>query len=273
MSVLVDTDVPVGCGPVVVGGADLLGRPRAARPVAPSSAATDLVELARRSENDFVGAPTGILDQSASLLCTAGARAVPRHPRAAHRAGAAGPRRGGAGAARRRHRHLAHARRRRLRRPAPRVRGGRRAARRAGAARRRRRRGPGARWTTTRCCAGRGTSSPRTPGCSRWWPILRGSRRPARDRAGADRRARLAARRLPDLHRRARRLRRRGGRRPARTAPAWSAAGFGGSAVVLVDRGPGRAVAAAVRERFAREGYAAPRTFDVVPSAGARRLA
>jgi hypothetical protein len=28
-----------------------------------------------------------------------------------------------------------------------------------------------------------------------------------------------------------------------------------------------------VRERFAREGYPAPRTFDVVPSAGARRLA
>jgi galactokinase len=30
------------------------------------------VELARRAENDFVGAPTGILDQSASVLCTAG---------------------------------------------------------------------------------------------------------------------------------------------------------------------------------------------------------
>ena len=32
----------------------------------------DLVELARRAENDFVGAPTGILDQSASVLCTRG---------------------------------------------------------------------------------------------------------------------------------------------------------------------------------------------------------
>ena len=30
------------------------------------------MELARRAENDFVGAPTGILDQSASVLCTAG---------------------------------------------------------------------------------------------------------------------------------------------------------------------------------------------------------
>jgi galactokinase len=48
--------------------------------------------------------------------------------------------------------------------------------------------------------------------------------------------------------------------------------GFGGSAVVLVDRDRAGAVAAAIHERFAREGFAAPRTFDVVPSAGARRL-
>jgi galactokinase len=32
----------------------------------------DLVTLARRAENDFVGVPTGIMDQSASLLCQAG---------------------------------------------------------------------------------------------------------------------------------------------------------------------------------------------------------
>jgi galactokinase len=32
----------------------------------------DLVDVARRAENDYVGAPTGILDQSASLLCRAG---------------------------------------------------------------------------------------------------------------------------------------------------------------------------------------------------------
>jgi galactokinase len=48
--------------------------------------------------------------------------------------------------------------------------------------------------------------------------------------------------------------------------------GFGGSAVVLVDRDRAGAVAQAVQKRFAKEGYAAPRTFDVVPSAGARRL-
>jgi galactokinase len=32
----------------------------------------DLVEITRRSENDFVGVPNGIMDQSASLLCKAG---------------------------------------------------------------------------------------------------------------------------------------------------------------------------------------------------------
>jgi galactokinase len=49
--------------------------------------------------------------------------------------------------------------------------------------------------------------------------------------------------------------------------------GFGGSAVVLVARDRAGMVADAVRERFAREGWSAPRTFDVVPSAGARRIA
>ena len=44
--------------------------------------------------------------------------------------------------------------------------------------------------------------------------------------------------------------------------------GFGGSAVVLVDRDRAGAVADAVRARFDREGFAAPRTFDVVPSDG-----
>ncbi len=72
VSLLVDTDVPVGAGlsssaaltcSVALALRDL---------VAPELTRTDLVDLARRSENDFVGAPTGILDQSASLLCTAG---------------------------------------------------------------------------------------------------------------------------------------------------------------------------------------------------------
>ena len=70
--ILVDTDVPVGAGlsssaaltcSVALALSDL---------VAPELRREDLVELARSAENDFVGAPTGILDQSASVLCTAG---------------------------------------------------------------------------------------------------------------------------------------------------------------------------------------------------------
>ena len=49
--------------------------------------------------------------------------------------------------------------------------------------------------------------------------------------------------------------------------------GFGGSAIALVDADAVEAVTAAVTARFAREGQAAPRTFVTVPSAGARRLA
>jgi galactokinase len=72
VSVLVDTDVPVGAGlsssaaltcSVALALSDL---------VAPELRPQALVELARAAENDFVGAPTGILDQSASVLCTAG---------------------------------------------------------------------------------------------------------------------------------------------------------------------------------------------------------
>jgi galactokinase len=72
VSVLVDSDVPVGAGlsssaaltcSVALALRDL---------VAPELGDLDLVELARRAENDFVGAPTGILDQSAAVLCTAG---------------------------------------------------------------------------------------------------------------------------------------------------------------------------------------------------------
>jgi galactokinase len=72
LSILVDGDVPAGAGlsssaalecAVALALRDLLGL---------DLATADLVDVARRAENDFVGAPTGILDQSASLLCTAG---------------------------------------------------------------------------------------------------------------------------------------------------------------------------------------------------------
>jgi galactokinase len=72
LSIVVDGDVPSGAGlsssaalecAVALAVRDLLGL---------DLSAADLVDVARRAENDFVGAPTGILDQSASLLCTAG---------------------------------------------------------------------------------------------------------------------------------------------------------------------------------------------------------
>jgi galactokinase len=73
LDVVVDGDVPSGAGlsssaalscSVALGLRDLLGLPLSRE---------DLVDVARRAENDYVGAPTGILDQSASLLCRAGA--------------------------------------------------------------------------------------------------------------------------------------------------------------------------------------------------------
>ena len=49
--------------------------------------------------------------------------------------------------------------------------------------------------------------------------------------------------------------------------------GFGGSAIVLVDDASADKVTAAILTAFAAAGHAAPRVFDAVPSAGARRLA
>ncbi|MGQ4614409.1 galactokinase [Nocardia sp. R7R-8] len=39
---------------------------------APASTDRTLIDVARAAENDYVGAPTGLLDQSAAMLCTAG---------------------------------------------------------------------------------------------------------------------------------------------------------------------------------------------------------
>ena len=71
LSILVDGDVPAGAGlsssaalecAVALALRDLLEL---------DLDPAELVDVACRAENDFVGAPTGILDQSASLLCTA----------------------------------------------------------------------------------------------------------------------------------------------------------------------------------------------------------
>ena len=271
VSVLVDTDVPVGAGlsssaaltcSVALALRDL---------VASELSRTDLVELARRSENDFVGAPTGILDQSASLLCSAGAalfldtrerrtEQVPLDLAAAglellvvdtmtshtHADGGYGDRR--------RECEEAAAR---LGVPAlrdvPDI---------AGLSglddevllRR-------ARHIVTEnarvlevVAILRGAGDPRAIG-----PVLTEGHASLRDDFQISTEeldvcvdAALAA-----------------GAHGARMV----GGGFGGSAVVLVDRDRAEAVADAVRDEFGRRGFTAPRTFDVIPSAGARRLA
>jgi galactokinase len=48
--------------------------------------------------------------------------------------------------------------------------------------------------------------------------------------------------------------------------------GFGGSAIVLAEAGDVDAITKAVEEAFATAGYTAPRVFEAVPAAGARRI-
>jgi galactokinase len=271
VSVLVDTDVPVGAGlsssaaltcSVALALRDL---------VAPELTRTDLVQLARRSENDFVGAPTGILDQSASLLCTTGhalfldtrerrTEQVPLDLAAAGLellvvdTGTSHTHADGGYGDRRRECEQAAAR---LGVPALRdvtdvaglpVLDDDVLLRRA-------------RHIVTEnarvlqvVAILRGATDPRAIG-----PVLTEGHVSLRDDfqistveldACVD--AAVGA-----------------GAHGARMV----GGGFGGSAVVLVDRDRAGLVADAVRERFAREGYPAPRTFDVLPSAGARRIA
>jgi galactokinase len=72
LSVLVDSDVPAGAGLSSSAALECAVALAVRDLCAPALSADDLVDVARRAENDFVGAPTGILDQSASMLCTAG---------------------------------------------------------------------------------------------------------------------------------------------------------------------------------------------------------
>jgi galactokinase len=72
LSVLVDSDVPAGAGLSSSAALECAVALAVRDLCAPGLSADDLVDVARRAENDFVGAPTGILDQSASMLCTAG---------------------------------------------------------------------------------------------------------------------------------------------------------------------------------------------------------
>jgi galactokinase len=272
VSVLVDTDVPVGAGlsssaaltcSVALALSDL---------VAPELTRTELVDLARRSENDFVGAPTGILDQSASLLCTAGhalfldtregrTEQVPLDLAAVGLellvvdTGTSHTHADGGYGDRRRECEQAAAR---LGVPALRdiadVDGLAPLADDDVLFRR-------ARHIVTENARVlevveilRSHPDPRDIG-----PVLIAGHASLRDDFQIS---------TPELDATV---------EAAVQAGAHGArmvgGGFGGSAVVLVDRDRAGAVADAVRERFAREGWSAPRTFDVVPSEGARRIA
>ena len=270
ISILVDTDVPVGAGlsssaaltcSVALALHDL---------VAPELSREDLVELARRSENEFVGAPTGILDQSAALLCTVGnalfldtrtrhTEQVPLDLPAAglellvvdtgkphtHADGGYGDRR----------RECEQAAQRlgvRALRDIPEVAG--LAALEDGVLLRRARHVVTENARVLQVVAMlRGAGDPREIG-----PVLTAGHASLRDDfeiSTAELDACVAA---------------------AVTAGAHGArmvgGGFGGSAIVLVDSDRLAAVTAAVVDRFAAEGFEPPRTFVAVPSAGARRL-
>ncbi|HEX2075921.1 MAG TPA: galactokinase [Geodermatophilus sp.] len=276
VSVLVDGDVPSGAG-LSSSAALSCSVALALRDLAaPELPAVDLVDVARRAENDFVGAPTGILDQSASLLCTAGhalfldtrdrrTEQVPLDLAAAGLAllvvdtGTTHSHATGGYGDRRRECEQAAAR---LGVPAlrdvPDV-----ASLAAlddgtaeGAMLLRR-----ARHVVTEnarvlevVAALRGQGGPRAIG-----PVLTAGHASLRDDFQIS---------TPELD--------------ACVAAALEAGaagarmvggGFGGSAVVLVDADRVEAVGAAVTDRFAREGFGRPRTFVAVPSAGARRLA
>jgi galactokinase len=276
VSVLVDGDVPAGMG-LSSSAALSCSVALALRDLAaPELAVADLVDVARRAENDFVGAPTGILDQSASLLCTAGhalfldtrdrsTEQVPLDLRAAglellvvdtgtthdHATGGYGDRR----------RECEQAAERlgvRALRDVPDV----------------------------------AALAPLDDGTPEGSVLLRRARHIVTENARVLEVVRIL-RETAD---------------PAAIGPVLTAGhaslrddfeistveldtavataleagaagarmvggGFGGSAVVLVDAGRTETVARAITDRFAQQGFPAPRAFAVVPSAGARRLA
>ncbi|MGI5216641.1 galactokinase [Nocardia sp. CA-290969] len=67
-----DGDVPAGAG-LSSSAALCCATAVAVRDLsAPDTGDRELIDIARAAENDYVGAPTGILDHAASILCTAG---------------------------------------------------------------------------------------------------------------------------------------------------------------------------------------------------------
>jgi galactokinase len=71
-SVDIDSDLPVGAGVSSSAALECSVALALCSLAEVSVPRRELAAIARRAENDFVGAPTGIIDQSAALLCQAG---------------------------------------------------------------------------------------------------------------------------------------------------------------------------------------------------------
>ncbi|HMD91608.1 MAG TPA: galactokinase [Trebonia sp.] len=71
-SIDVDSDLPVGAGVSSSAALECSVALALCALAGVSVPRRDLAAIAKRAENDFVGAPTGIIDQSAALLCQAG---------------------------------------------------------------------------------------------------------------------------------------------------------------------------------------------------------
>ncbi len=72
MDLWLDGNVPAGAGLSSSAAVECAVAVAIRDTFAPNVSDVELVEITHRAENDFVGAPTGVLDQSASILCTAG---------------------------------------------------------------------------------------------------------------------------------------------------------------------------------------------------------
>ncbi len=71
-SIDIDSDLPVGAGVASSAALECSVALALCSLAGAQVARRDLAVIARRAENEFVGAPTGIIDQAAALLCRAG---------------------------------------------------------------------------------------------------------------------------------------------------------------------------------------------------------
>jgi galactokinase len=226
----------------------------------------ELARLAQRAENEFVGIPSGVMDQMASLLCTKAhvlfldcrSLATEQVPLEAAAAGLS--------RARRRQPVAAPAHRLGVRAAPPVLRTGRRGPGRAGAAGRDRGRPGPARRRAAPPGQARGDENGRV--LTRW-PALR--RTGSRTSARCCRLARLDAGRLRD-HRARVDLIAATAEEAGALGARMTGGGFGGCVLALVPTDRVDAVKEAVSDAYGRAGYGEPGFFPAVPSSGARKV-